>query len=249
MGQERMTVDEWNEIRVLVDEYVQKLDDEKRMVRPESSKTEDEKLIEELARRVYERSVMIEPAITNDIRELTRSTNGSLLGRYDYQEGVIIPSHVLKEKASIKRKIVGDSAAYHGSFEEAANHLRDTVRYTIIFDDDSYIQGVDSFLHQLEDLGYYDIEVKNNWGSETCQGINAKLKTSDGIYFEIQFHTPYGHHIKEECTRTLYRVIRDDDASGKLKFKANKLRKILQASVKMPVNAKDYQFQSGMKRR
>lgn len=244
-----MTTEEWNYTRIWVDEYIQFLDLKDRQVKPINEKTELDLLLEKCSQEVYNHAKSIEPGITNDIRFLASNTSGTLLGNFNPETGLVNPSHVLKEKSSIERKIIGDSVAYQGDYVLASKHIRDTVRYTVIYEDDKYIECVDKFLHQIEDMGYYDIEVKNNWGTPVCQGINVKLRNKEGTFFEIQFHTPYGHHVKEECTRKLYRVIRDKEADSRLKFLANKLRKILQSSVKAPVGAIEYQFVSDIKRR
>ena len=249
MNNDVMTIEEWNDTRMWVDEYIQYLDETDRQKETLEPKTELEILLEKCADDLYSYSKRIEPGITNDIRMLANVTSGNLLGNVDLETGLVNPSHVLKEKSSIKRKIIDDSDAYEGDYLLASKNIRDAVRYTVIYEDDKYIESVDNFLHMLEEMGYYDIEVKNNWGTPVCQGINVKLKHKEGNFFEIQFHTPYGHHVKEECTRKFYRVIRDEDADSRLKFLANKLRKILQSSVKAPVGAIEYQFVSNVKRR
>ena len=246
--EDKMTIDEWNETRILVDEYVEELD-RKQLSASLEPKTPREIELRKLASILYEHATKIEPEITDDIREISNITNGQMLGKKNLETGLIEPSHVLKEKHGLERKILADSEAYHGDLVDAMKGIRDSVRYTIIFDDDYYVAGVDDFLHQLEQMGYYDLEVKNTWGSDACQGINTKLKAKDGSFFEIQFHTDGGYYIKEKCTRKLYRVIRDGDAPLKLKYMANKLRKILQTTVRVPVGALEYRFDSSLKRR
>lgn len=249
MNDDVMTIEEWNYTRIWVDEYIQYLDLKAEQVKPVSEKTELDLLLEKCSKEVYNHAKSIEPGITNDIRLLAGNTSGTLLGKINPETGLVNPSHVLKEKSSIERKIIGDSVAYQGNYVLASKNIRDTVRYTIIYEEDKYIECVDKFLHMIEDMGYFDIEIKNNWGKPVCQGINVKLRNKEGTFFEIQFHTPYGHHVKEGCTRKLYRVIRDEEADSRLKFLANKLRKILQSSVKAPVGAIEYQFVSDIKRR
>lgn len=244
----KMTIAEWNETRILVDEYVEMLD-KKQLSAELEQNTKDDAELKKLASIVYIHATEIEPEITDDIRKISKLTNGQIVGQKDLETGITKPSHVLKEKHSIERKILADSEAYHGNLIDAMKGIRDSVRYTIIFDDKSYTTSVDDFLHQLEEMGYSDIEVKNNWGSEACQGINVKLRAKDGTFFEIQFHTDRGHYIKEGCTRKLYRVIRDDNAPAKLKFMATKLRKILQKAVIVPRGALEYEFNSSLKRR
>ena len=132
----------------------------------------------------------------------------------------------------------------------AADMLRDSVRYTIILDDDNYIQKVDEYLHKLQDMGYQNIEVKNNWNDLKCRGINSKIKTKDGkTYFELQFHTPMGHQVKEGSTRDLYQIIREMQADASLRDRASKLRRLLQSKINIPQGALDYQYDSEIKRR
>lgn len=243
-----MTVNDWNEYLIWEDSFIQELDKKESYVKPESEKTEEEKHISRLADVVYYQAKTLEPCITADISSIIENTKGKLLTTVSPKTGLRVPSHVLKEKASIERKIIADSYAYLGDFEKASSGIRDSVRYTIIFEDEDYTQGVDNFLHQLENLGYYDIEVKNNWSTNkddkkrTCQGINVKLKSREGMYFEIQFHTPNSHDIKETNTRRLYRVIRDKNAPDFRRNQANNLRILLQSRVNAPDNIEDYRF-------
>lgn len=241
-----MTVDDWIDYLNWQDCFIQDLDKKESYVKEENKKSAEEKYISSLADRVYSQAKALEPSITKDINRIVSLSKCLLLT--SVSQGSRVPSHVLKEKASIERKIIADSYAYSGDFEKASNCIRDSVRYTVIFEDNDYIQGVDSFLHQLENLGYYDIEVKNNWSTtkndenRTCQGINVKLKSREGMYFEIQFHTPNSHDIKETNTRCLYRVIRDLTAPDYRRNQANKLRILLQSKVIAPDNVEEYRF-------
>lgn len=232
-----ITMEEYFTTREEVETYIQ---DNPNSEISEFDKLSDENKIRVLSciNLVYENACLIEPSITSDVIELVNKT-----------EGKLIPlNNTIKGKNSLKRKIIADSVNYN--YEIAARKIRDSVRYTIIIEDDIYVEKVDDYLHKLEEMGYQNIVVKNNWGTLKCQGINTKITTKDGKnVFEIQFHTPFGYQIKEMCTRDLYKIFRDHSAPADLKTKVVKLRKLLQSGVKAPENALEYNFVSSVKRR
>lgn len=184
---------------------------------------------------VYNNACLIAPFITDDIKLLVSDL-----------EGILVPlDNTIKGKTSLYRKIIADSVDYKGNYQIAAKRLRDSVRYTIIIEDSIYIKKVDEYLHKLEDMGYQNIVVNNNWGTLKCQGINTKITTKDGNnVFELQFHTPMGYKIKEDSTRDLYKVFRDEDVDPELKDRVNKVRKLLQSTIKVPEGALEYRYDS-----
>lgn len=235
------------EPEITVDEYLRTREDVSAFLEAKSKsnitsfdKLPDErhkKIVLDNAKAVYERSKLIEPSISKDLSILLSEIGGEFKS-FD---------HRIKEIEGLKRKIIADSREYKGSYSRAAHNLCDGVRYTIVIDDLEYVSKVDLFLHKLEELEYLVIDFKNNWGKELYQGFNVRICCPNGNdIFELQFHTPYGYDIKEGSTRDLYRVVRDDDISPsviELKKRCNKLRKIFQKSVKIPIGALDYDFE------
>lgn len=191
---------------------------------------------EENTKNVYDRAKLIEPTISEDLKNILEP------GISEFKSF----DHRIKEYDSLKRKIIADSKKYEGSYFRAASRIFDSIRYTIVIPDDIYVEKVDSYLKEIEDLGYYVVDFKNNWGSDACQGYNVRLhsKTARDI-FEIQFHTPFGYQIKEGFTRDLYEIARDertDDEIMNLKIQANKFRKLFFKLVPIPIGAKEYRF-------
>jgi len=205
---------------------------------------EHRKKVIEISDRVYNKALTLEPPISNIVYDLAFEFDGLLKG---FKERI-------KSLEGIRRKTISDSMEYKGDYEVAASKLCDTIRYTVVFKDDEYVDKVDKFLHEIEDKGYKVKVFKNNWGKETCQGFNVRLTMpypNENELFEIQFHTPYGYQIKEGSTRDLYEVIRDDDLSEELialKQKSDKLRKIFQKSIRIPIGALNYKFESREKK-
>ncbi len=194
------------------------------------------KVVLDNANLVYQRSKLIEPSISKDLSDLIEP-NLSEFRSFD---------HRIKNLESLKRKIIADSREYEGSYLRAANNLCDGVRYTIVIPDDLYVSKCDEYLHKLESMGYEVVDFKNNWGKPFYQGFNVRISCPSGSdIFELQFHTPYGYQIKEGSTRDLYQVVRDEDVSYEaieLKKKANKLRKLFQSSVNVPIGALEYNY-------
>jgi len=237
---DEITVSEYSRIRQEISEYL----DEKKFKKIPSSfdKLPDnhQQVVTDYANLIYEKAKILEPSISRDLNELISDGNAYFTSF----------EHRLKTLHSLKRKIIADSKDYNGSYYRASHNICDSIRYTLLIEDNSYVVVVNDYLHNLEEMGYEVIDFKNNWGDEFYQGINVRIvaKNKEDI-FEIQFHTPFGYEIKEKCTRDLYEVIRDPYSSASLKIDANKLRKLFQKQVVPPPGVLDYQFESLDKRR
>lgn len=232
-----ITIDEYMEIREDVSAF---LETKRKNHVTSYDKLPDErhkKVVLDNAKVVYEKSKLIEPTISKNLDNLLQKIGGEFRGL----------EHRIKDIEGLKRKIIADSKEYEGSYSRAAHNICDGVRYTIILDDSVYVTKADLYLHRLEELGYLVVDFKNNWGKDFYQGFNVRLSCPNSSeIFELQFHTPYGYQIKEGSTRDLYQVVRDDDNSKEvieLKKKCNKLRRLFQRSVKVPLGALDYDFE------
>ncbi len=238
-NEDAWSVEEYIETRNLVDTY---LSDSDRVLATPYDKLDPRhrKIVASYVDLIYKNSKLVEPSISKDLHELLKEEKAYLVSF----------EHRLKTIESLRRKVIADSKDYDGSYYRAAHNICDSIRYTIIIEDNIYIEKVDEYLHSLENMGYEVLEVKNNWGTEYCQGINARFsdKNSNTI-FEIQFHTPIGYQIKEQNTRDLYQVIRDESAPPSLMIRANKLRKLLQTRVEIPENAIGYSYDTSIIRR
>ena len=236
-----LTIDKYLNIREEVDCYLQEM--RKRPTQFDLlSKEEQEKVLEN-ANLVMKKSILIEPNISNDLINLVNQIGGTLVGF----------KHRIKGLESLKRKIIADSRELisESKYRDAAMSLGDGVRYTIVLDDLEYVEKADLFLHELENLGYKIVDFKNNWGKPFYQGFNIRISCPLDIgVFELQFHTPYGHQIKEGSTRDLYQVVRDEykgEGALETKRKANILRQYFQKTVNIPPNALYYEFKTNTK--
>lgn len=154
----------------------------------------------------------------------------------------------LKKRDRVIEKVIEKIEVDNMELRDAAHNVSDVLRYTIIIDDDSYTEKVDEYLHKIESLGYSVYKLKNKWGNEYYQGINVSFKDDCDFIFEVQFHTPNGYAIKEGKLRNVYNIIRDKDSPSDLVLKSNAIRKFYQSQVKIPKGAKEYQYESNVKR-
>jgi hypothetical protein len=110
----------------------------------------------------------------------------------------------LKTEESLARKIDADAVKdYNGDRERAAANLSDAIRYTMVFGDANYTEGMKATIKTMEADGYTFLDangesrVKNFWfDGDDYQGINAKA-AKDGMIVELQFHTPESLDFKE----------------------------------------------------
>ncbi|WP_258945952.1 hypothetical protein [Lentzea californiensis] len=98
----------------------------------------------------------------------------------------------LKSADSLKRKVVGEIEETP-DINTILKEINDSVRYTIVLDDASYVDGVKAAIEKMEVL-YDKVEVKNFWKKyaevNAYKGINSTWRDREtGHLFEMQFHT------------------------------------------------------------
>ena len=91
---------------------------------------------------------------------------------------------------------------------EALFAIVDVVRFTFLYDETRYTQGVLADVERLKSQGFELDRLKNTWGSEQYKGINTQwLEPGSGVRFEVQFHTQASLEAKE-LTHEAYERIR-----------------------------------------
>ncbi len=265
----------YHEIRRYIDEYLHSPGYKEGESAYEELSNHDKIIVSEWAIRIHARALDLAPQITKILINLVG--DGVELLDYKTADGRILnkeKTHTIKSIDSIKRKIIADAILASDSdntidYNGAGAKIRDGIRYTIIIPDNIYLQKVDEILHRLEDMKFGPIDAKNhwvdhqefwkpsnkkNWSTLRYQGINAKIVCPNGEdVFEIQFHTPMEHQIKEGSTRDLYRVYRDKDIDLEWKIQLENYRMFLQSAIIPPdtkeLKACDYRYESKKKRR
>lgn len=195
--------------------------------------------LEKIVRYMTSKALINEEQITNELLELQEDQ----ISYFVELDKRFKNSERIKEK--IRQKMQVDSL----SLVDASSTICDVLRYTIIVSDDVYIEKVDEYLKKIEGLGYQVIKFKNAWKDEYYKGINVSFINSEGVKFELQFHTPNGYAIKEGKVRDVYNIIRDPNSPKDLIEKANAIRKYYQAQVRVPKGAIDYNYSSMVRKR
>jgi hypothetical protein len=108
----------------------------------------------------------------------------------------------LKEKVSDRMRTKGRSAV------ETLAQISDVVRFTFIYPETAYADGVRKDLERLGAVGFAQVERRNTWASDQYKGINTQwLEPQSGVRFEVQFHTQASLEAKE-LTHQAYERIR-----------------------------------------
>lgn len=92
---------------------------------------------------------------------------------------------------------------------DLATSIHDGIRYTFLFGQDEYANGVEDAVRKLEDTGAEMVLLKNAWSEAEYKGINTRwhdLQTNTS--FEVQFHTPESWVTKQR-THEAYEKITD----------------------------------------
>ena len=133
----------------------------------------------------------------------------------------------LKSEDSIQDKIARKLEKGF-TIEEAKNSIHDSVRYTLIVSG-SYETTVLQKLSILQEQGFEVVDMNNAWGGDIYQGLNVNLKNSDGLYVELQFHTPESFYVKEHLNHELYELSRNTTTSNEIRQISNQIQALNQA--------------------
>ena len=97
---------------------------------------------------------------------------------------------------------------------QALSAVPDAVRFTFVYPDERYTDGVRADLTRLRAEGFELADpVKNSWTDEQYKGINSRWRESEsGQVFELQFHTRASFEAKQ-LTHPAYERIRNPETS------------------------------------
>jgi hypothetical protein len=119
----------------------------------------------------------------------------------------------LKDEESFKRKLhdllhpvkEDGTPDTPPTLDAAIRKINDSLRYTLVFPQESYTLNVLDALRKLDASPDYRVTVvKNKWAGNMAQeggtykGINVTLETKGGLQFELQFHTPESFLAKQD---------------------------------------------------
>ncbi|THA10426.1 minor capsid protein, partial [Rodentibacter pneumotropicus] len=179
------------------------------------------------AKLLWEKAQKVEPKITADVTEIISSVGGKAEG-LEYR---------LKSLTSLKRKIKTEMSAGF-SEQQAVESIRDIVRYTAIFDENTFVEQYQKMQEQLLQRDYSTFVVKNTWQDGSAyKGVNTFVSTfieKDNTIFEIQYHTQQSFELKNGKLHKLYEEFRDPEIPKQAKAKIFLEMHKLSANLKVP---------------
>ena len=200
------------------------------IVTSSTPKTDEEREAAALAEKKYQAAAAAEPKVTAVLQKLEDEKA--------HLEGL---EHRLKTVESLTRKILSDAHDMEVSLEEAANQVKDSLRYTFIIDEADYVAYTPKILDALKASGNKVTKFKNYWNDDTraYQGINCNLQTRDGVIFELQFHTQISYDTKGEKTHMYYEIMRDENATPEERAEAREKHDALYALIPVPEGVRE----------
>lgn len=150
--------------------------------------------VDALADRALERARAVEPEISRGVRAAAAEVGAEMAG---------YPEHVLKKPERLREKLAELTGEFPGKTPESLVH--DVVRYTFVFDDDRYAEGVAAVRKAMERQGFTLVQQKPSWDDHArYKGVNTSWRGPGGQLFELQIHTPRSLWAKE-VTHDIYK--------------------------------------------
>lgn len=170
----------------------------------------------------------LEPTVTELLRTIEQRSlhGGFLVGLDRCRKG----ADRLKEKMAEKLDLgLGVSPS------EVAGEIHDAVRYTFCFDADHYVDGHDDVVAQLEASAFTQAYSRNHWlDGKQYKGINSQWRTSDGGWFELQFHTTESFYAKDMLTHPAYERLRSPRTDWAERLELESFQQLVCGAVSEP---------------
>lgn len=176
------------------------------------------------SKQLLDRISKVEPNITSDMRRI--ADNNKLAG-LEFRK---------KTSESLARKIATDSKIENISLSEAADNINDALRYTTIFDSDTFAKDYSEMKQKLIAENYKTVKVKNTWLTDgPYKGVNTVVE-KNGINFEMQYHTQESFDLKNGPLHELYEKRRLSSTTKTERHKLDAEMVKLSKTLKVPKN-------------
>lgn len=145
-----------------------------------------------LANKKFRQAARLEPQISKDVVKTVQGTSGKMYGL----------QYRLKQPTSLAAKIGADAKEKGFTFEQAADGIKDAIRYTAVSDERDYVKNYNKIVQSLERKGYEEVKCKNYFekyknGQVMHKAVQSTFRSPDGYEFELQFQTPASQAAKE----------------------------------------------------
>jgi hypothetical protein len=118
------------------------------------------------------------------------------------------------------------------SYDQACAKVKDAIRYTFVYGDNHYTEGVRADTERLANR-FALIDLRNSWPAAEYKGINRQI-------FEVQFHTHASFEAKQ-FTHGAYEKIRDPATRRHERDKLQEFQRQVSADIPVPRDANDIQ--------
>jgi hypothetical protein len=164
------------------------------------------------SKNIFNSAVEREPDTTDMMKDIASSTDGNAVDL----------AFRLKKEERIAEKIAGKMADDPDlTAKEAGAKITDSLRYTITYDPENFVDNVAESQKMLDSEGYEPIKMRNYFGENQkggYQGYNTVWRDSEGNNVELQYHTEESKNIKD-VNHLIYQKARiepDVDKAGKM---------------------------------
>ena len=180
-------------------------------------------------------------------------------------ENVIVPGMRGIEAADQNRQLVGfeyrfkgterikekvaDAVTYKGRTpDEALGNLKDAVRFTFVYSEERYVEGVRADCERLRGSGFEPFDRTNSWRGDEYKGINSRWREPEsGLLFEVQFHTDLSFEAKQ-LTHAAYERLRNPATSDAEREELQEFQRLATAKIAVPHGATEIEDYSSEKR-
>ena len=186
-----------------------------------------------VAEKIFRDAKAKSTKITNDVENAAKKAGGQMHGL----------ENQLKTADSIERKLNKKMNEKDMDITEAANSIKDAVRYTVIAPTNKFVNMYYDFKADMSRKGYEETSCDNyfdkfNKGEVKHKAVQSNFADKDGYEFEVQFHTPESQNAKDKKL-PLYNERRETDISGARAKELEKQMEALAKNVPDPKNIGD----------
>lgn len=188
-----------------------------------------------LAQKLLAEAGENEPQITADLQKIASEISAEIIGL----------ENRLKLQESLTQKIIDMANLRSQSFEDAAETINDSLRYTFIFAVKNYAESFHKTIELLWETGFYVPEKRiwNAWKNvggtfdKGYRGINITVISSQKQNFEIQFHTDESYKLKSKI-HDLYKESRQKQTSTQRRKEIKRIAIAEARKIKIPDGVK-----------
>jgi hypothetical protein len=124
------------------------------------------------------------------------------------------------------------------SYDQAVSKVKDAIRYTFVYRDNHYTEGVQADTERLA-ARFELIDLRNSWLAAEYKGINTRWRVPESRQiFEVQFHTYASFEVKQ-FTHGAYEKIRDPVTPRDERDKLQEFQRQVSADIPVPRDVSD----------